>query len=60
MLLLSAGILLVVLPLLINSFIRIPDFLRGLLMGIGIVSEITAVVILINLNNKNKSTQAGS
>jgi hypothetical protein len=60
MMLLSLGILLVVSPLLINNFIRIPDFLRGLLMGVGIVSEITALVMLINVNNKNKRAQAGS
>jgi hypothetical protein len=61
MLLVSLGLLLVVLPLLINAFIKIPDFLRGLLMGIGLVMEITALVMLKKRSDAaNKSTEAGS
>ena len=61
MLLVSFGLLLVALPILINAFIKIPDFLRGLLMGIGIVMEITALVMLKKKSNaSSKSTEAGS
>jgi len=61
MLLMSVGLLLVVLPMLINSFIKVPDFLRGLLMGVGLVMEITALVMLKKASNAaNKSTQADS
>ncbi len=44
--LMAIGLLLVVLPIFINNFIKVPDFLRGLLMGIGIVLEIWAFVKL--------------
>jgi hypothetical protein len=61
MLFVSLGLLLVALPLLINAFIKIPDFLRGLLMGIGLVMEITAVVMLKKRSDAaNKSTPADS
>jgi hypothetical protein len=61
MFLVSLGLLLVVLPILINAFIKIPDFLRGLLMGIGLVMEITALVMLKKASNAaNKSTETGS
>ena len=46
MLLVAIGLLLIVLPMLANSFTKVPDFLRGLLMGMGLVLEITGVVIL--------------
>lgn len=39
------GLLLVVLPTLINDFIKVPDFFRGLFMGTGIVLEIGSVVL---------------
>jgi hypothetical protein len=61
MLLISVGLLLVVLPILIKAFIKVPDFLRGMLMGIGLVMEITAVVILKKKSDAaSKSTEAGS
>ncbi len=61
MLLISIGLLLVVLPILINNFIKIPDFLRGLLMGIGLIMEITALVMLKKgANAASKNTQADS
>jgi len=44
--LMAIGLLLVVLPTFINNFVKTPDFLRGLLMGIGIVLEIAAFVKL--------------
>ena len=44
-LLMPIGLLLVVLPMLINDFTKIPDFLRGVSMGIGIVMEITGLVL---------------
>jgi len=60
MFLLSIGLLLVVLPLLINAFIKVPDFLRGLLMGIGLALEITAFVILKTGSTVNKSRPSNS
>jgi len=45
MLLLAVGLLLVVLPLLINEFIKVPDFLRGALTGAGLVLEIAGVAM---------------
>jgi hypothetical protein len=59
--LLAIGLLLIVLPLAVNNFIRVPDFLRGLLMGIGLVFEIAAFVTLkkaANTENKNTSTDS--
>ncbi len=44
--LMAIGLLLVVSPIFINNFTKVPDFLRGLCMGIGIVLEITAFVEL--------------
>ena len=61
MLLVAIGLLLIVLPLLANSFIKVPDFLRGVLMGIGLVFEIIGVVMLrksANIENKNTSSDA--
>lgn len=59
-LLLPIGLLLVALPMLINDFIKVPDFLRGLFMGIGIVLEIAGFVKLKKTQNANKSPQANS
>jgi len=44
MILISVGLLLVVSPLLLKDFIRIPDFFRGAMMGMGIVFEIVGIV----------------
>ena len=43
-LLLSIGLLMVVSPALINEWIKIPDFARGLLMGTGITMEIISII----------------
>lgn len=40
------GLLLVTTPTLINDWIRIPDFFRGLLAGLGIGLEIGGLVLI--------------
>jgi hypothetical protein len=44
-LLMPIGLLLVVLPTLINDFTKVPDFFRGLFIGTGIVLEIAGFVL---------------
>lgn len=40
------GLLLVVVPLLVNDFYSIPHFLRGLITGVGLGIEITGFIKL--------------
>ena len=44
--LISIGLLLAVLPFLINDFYPLPHFLRGFLAGVGLGMEITGLVKL--------------
>ena len=61
MLLMFIGVLLVVLPMLINTFVKIPDFLLGMSMGVGIVLEIAAFVMLKKVSGAaSKSKQPNS
>ncbi|MDB5124353.1 MAG: hypothetical protein JWP94_2482 [Mucilaginibacter sp.] len=45
-LLIPIGMLVVVTPSLVNHFIAVPDFFRGLLMGAGIGLEIYGLILL--------------
>ena len=54
-LLLSIGLLLVVLPAMISDFIKFPDFLRGLLIGIGLTMEIGAIIKMKGNNHSRPS-----
>jgi hypothetical protein len=59
MILIAIGLLLVVSPLLLKEFIRIPDFVRGAMMGMGIVFEIAGIAAQIKQkNNRCKTTPA--
>jgi len=49
-LLFSIGLLMVVLPALINQWVKIPDFFRGVLMGTGLVMEIASLIIIKRRN----------
>ena len=51
----SIGLLLVVIPFLVNDWVPVPGFLRGALMGIGIGLEIIG---LIRMNKRNKAGAA--
>ena len=51
-LLLSIGLLMVVLPALVNEWVKIPDFVRGLLMGTGIAMEIVSIMKMKRGNNR--------
>lgn len=42
--LISIGLLLVIVPFLMNDWVHVPDFIRGALMGIGIGLEIIGLV----------------
>ena len=42
----AVGLLLVTLPTLINDWVHIPDFVRGFLVGLGLVMEINGIVIM--------------
>jgi hypothetical protein len=44
--LIPLGLLLITIPFLLNSYIRIPDFYRGLAMGLGIGLEILGVILI--------------
>jgi hypothetical protein len=44
--LMPLGILLITIPFLLNIYIRIPDFYRGLAMGLGIGLEILSVILV--------------
>jgi hypothetical protein len=45
-LLVAGGLLMVTMPLLINDYIHIPDFVRGFLGGAGFVFEIAGIVLM--------------
>jgi len=51
-LLVSMGLLIVTLPMLFKEYVPIPDFARGFLLGIGLVMELTGVVLIVR-NKKN-------
>jgi hypothetical protein len=40
------GLFLIAIPFLINNYIKIPDFFRGLMMGLGIGLDILGIVQL--------------
>ena len=44
--LVTLGLLLIAIPFLINNYIKIPDFFRGLILGLGIGLEIIGVILL--------------
>lgn len=48
----AVGLLLVVIPFLVNDWVPMPDFVRGALMGIGIALEIIG---LIRINKRKKA-----
>jgi hypothetical protein len=48
----SIGLLLVVLPFFINTWVHVPDLIRGALMGIGLGMEIVG---FIRLNRKKRA-----
>ena len=50
--LVAIGLLLVVIPPLVNYWIPLPDFLRGAFMGIGIALEIIG---LVRINKRRKA-----
>jgi hypothetical protein len=49
------GLLLVIVPSLVNHYILIPDFLRGLIMGLGIGLEILGVIKLKEHKTSNST-----
>jgi hypothetical protein len=51
----AVGVLMVTTPFLINDWLHVPDFIRGLFMGIGITFEIAG---LIHLNRAKKTNAA--
>jgi len=51
----SAGLLLVTLPFLVNDWVHVPDFIRGTLMGVGVGLE---VVGLIRMTRRRKAGAA--
>ncbi|WP_461451185.1 hypothetical protein [Mucilaginibacter sp.] len=44
--LISAGLLMVTMPLLFKEYLPIPDFVRGFLLGAGGVFEIAGIVLM--------------
>jgi len=57
--LITVGLLLVTLPFLLKDFIKIPDFFRGAMMGMGIVFEIAGIVMQTKQkNSKCKTTSS--
>jgi len=48
------GLLLVTTPTLINDWIKVPDFFRGALMGLGIGLEIIGLVLMTKRKRKNQ------
>jgi hypothetical protein len=52
----SIGLLLVCLPFLINTWVHVPDLIRGALMGIGLGMEIVGIV---RLNRKKRAGATG-
>jgi hypothetical protein len=40
------GLFLIAIPFLINNYIKIPDFFRGLMMGLGIGLDILGIIQL--------------
>ena len=53
--LVSLGLLLIAIPFLINNYIRIPDFFRGLILGLGIGLEIIGFILLKRRKMSNGS-----
>ena len=53
----SAGLLLVTVPFLVNNWVPIPDFIRGILMGVGVGLE---VVGLIRMTRRRRAGAAES
>ena len=48
----AIGLLLVTIPFLIKEFVPIPDFFRGLLMGVGIAFEAVGLLLMLKLRVK--------
>jgi len=42
----SSGLLLAVMPTFINDYIKVPDFFRGALMGLGLGLEIFGLILM--------------
>jgi len=57
--LVTSGLLLIAIAFLINNYIKIPDFFRGLILGIGIGLEIIGVILVkrIKMSKKTGSNQ---
>lgn len=53
--LIAAGLLLAAVPFLVNEWIHIPDFVRGILVGVGIGLEIIG---LIRMSRRRKAGAA--
>ena len=51
----SAGLLMVAVPFLVNNWVHIPDVIRGILMGVGIGLEVLG---LIRMNRRRKAGAA--
>lgn len=56
LLMISIGLLLVILPFLLNERIHLPDFVRGSLMGIGFGME---VVGIFRINRRKRAETSG-
>lgn len=50
----SIGLILVVAPMLLSSYMNFPDFPKGIILGIGLGMELIGAVTLIRLKRKNK------
>jgi hypothetical protein len=48
------GLLLVTTPTLINDWIKVPDFFRGALMGLGLGLEIGGLVLMTKRKRRNQ------
>jgi len=55
--LVTLGLLLIAIPFLINNYIKIPDFFRGLILGLGIGLEIVGVMLLKRMKMSDDSFQ---
>jgi len=61
-LLICSGLLLGTLPNVFAEYIHLPDFFRGFLIGIGIVLEISGLIVMRRMglsNNCYNGTEAG-
>lgn len=56
-LLIAGGLLMVTMPLLLKQYIHIPDFIYGFLAGMGIVFEITGLILMKKRRKKEYSCE---